>query len=245
MKIKLVTLSIMVLSIALFSCKKEGCTDPIATNYDEDAKKDDNSCEYEDTTPEAPVITLNGQDTISLNLGDSYIEEGATASDETGANLTVDIDASDLDTTQAGMYEVLYSATNEGGTSTVSRIVIIEITAANILGDYTHNSDCSGTQFPLNDASFVAGGANFEFIIEDAFNLIAGDIIGIVDNDQVDVPFQTVDVEVAGNVVGSIEFDGTGTINPSATEVTITFNYNNTVPLTGGQGSCTAVYTMQ
>lgn len=28
-------------------CKKEGCTDPLALNYDEDAKKDDGSCEYE------------------------------------------------------------------------------------------------------------------------------------------------------------------------------------------------------
>ena len=30
----------------LGSCVKEGCTDPLATNYDSNAKKDDNSCEY-------------------------------------------------------------------------------------------------------------------------------------------------------------------------------------------------------
>lgn len=37
----------------LASCKKEGCTDPLATNYDENAKKDDGSCMYEhDSIPE-------------------------------------------------------------------------------------------------------------------------------------------------------------------------------------------------
>ncbi|GEM_PF-4934889 len=28
------------------SCKKEGCTDPIAENYDQKAKEDDQSCQY-------------------------------------------------------------------------------------------------------------------------------------------------------------------------------------------------------
>jgi len=32
---------------SLSSCKKEGCVDPKATNYDEKAKKDDGTCEYD------------------------------------------------------------------------------------------------------------------------------------------------------------------------------------------------------
>lgn len=32
---------------SLISCKKEGCTDPVAVNYSDEAKKDDNSCDYE------------------------------------------------------------------------------------------------------------------------------------------------------------------------------------------------------
>lgn len=46
MNFKTLTISMIALSTLTFSCKKEGCTDPIAINYDEDAKKDDESCEY-------------------------------------------------------------------------------------------------------------------------------------------------------------------------------------------------------
>lgn len=38
------------LAMGVSSCKKEGCTDPIATNYDEKAKEDDGSCEYDPST---------------------------------------------------------------------------------------------------------------------------------------------------------------------------------------------------
>lgn len=226
------------------SCSKKGCTDPLATNYDSDAKKNDGSCAYEEVNTDPPSITLNGQDTVIINLGESYTEEGATATDADGSNLDVTTDNTDLDTTQAGTYEITYSATNANGTTSVTRVVIIQLTAANIFGSYTHDSDCSATAFPLQDAAFVAAGANFEFMIEDAFNLIAGDIIGVVDNNIVTIPSQIVVIEAAGFQIGEITFDGTGTINPSATVVTITFNYDNTAPI-GGTGTCTATYTMQ
>ncbi len=56
------------------SCKKKGCTDSNATNYSEEAKKDDGSCEYE--TPEEETYTIpstyvfndaNGNSTVSFN----------------------------------------------------------------------------------------------------------------------------------------------------------------------------------
>lgn len=35
-----------ILSVSILSCKKKGCTDCNATNYDMNAKKDDNSCQF-------------------------------------------------------------------------------------------------------------------------------------------------------------------------------------------------------
>lgn len=54
---------IFVLGVALINfsaCKKEGCTDPAATNYSEEAKKDDNSCEYGFTVT-SEAIDENGE----------------------------------------------------------------------------------------------------------------------------------------------------------------------------------------
>ncbi len=66
------------------SCKKKGCTDPAALNYDEEAKIDDESCEY----PQAETLTLvsasdglasvagfeNG--TFKMEALDTYILDG-------------------------------------------------------------------------------------------------------------------------------------------------------------------------
>ena len=52
------TLGAVVLTGAVLigtSCKKKGCTDPTATNYNEKAKKDDGTCEY---APVEPVVVV-------------------------------------------------------------------------------------------------------------------------------------------------------------------------------------------
>lgn len=43
----------------LTACKKEGCTDPLAENYDTKAKKDDGSCTYEEVTPQTQDVTIH------------------------------------------------------------------------------------------------------------------------------------------------------------------------------------------
>ena len=40
------------------SCKKRGCTDPTATNYNSEAEADDGNCSY-DNSQELPIIQLN------------------------------------------------------------------------------------------------------------------------------------------------------------------------------------------
>jgi hypothetical protein len=41
---KKILIALFVCSVALVGCKKKGCMDPDATNYDPTAKKDDGSC---------------------------------------------------------------------------------------------------------------------------------------------------------------------------------------------------------
>ena len=69
----------MAIALAFTSCKKEGCTDPSATNYDPDAKKDDGSCEYAvtDTTGSLKLHIHPAWDSLNdLTLGNENLLMG-------------------------------------------------------------------------------------------------------------------------------------------------------------------------
>lgn len=66
---------IAIIGLTAVSCKKEGCIDPTATNYNENAKKDDGSCTYiidggglGYTVPSTFVFTdVNGNSTVDFS----------------------------------------------------------------------------------------------------------------------------------------------------------------------------------
>ncbi|MFH2141550.1 MAG: rhodanese-like domain-containing protein [Bacteroidota bacterium] len=65
--------------LIIVSCKKDGCTDPIATNYDDKAKKDDGSCQYASIDPY--VEMTNYMKTNNLDLDDLTTDWVIPASD--------------------------------------------------------------------------------------------------------------------------------------------------------------------
>ncbi len=77
-----------------------------------------------DTTP--PVITLNGPSSVSLKVGESYVEQGATATDNVDGSVAVVISGS-VDITADGTYTISYDATDSAGNkaTTVTRTVIV------------------------------------------------------------------------------------------------------------------------
>ena len=62
-KIFLLSLVAAVLTLAIAGCQRKGCTDPKATNYDSDAKKDNGTCVYAQSEPQptepTKVITMD------------------------------------------------------------------------------------------------------------------------------------------------------------------------------------------
>ena len=59
-KMKYIPLLTTVLIFVCFcSCKKRGCTDPTATNYNSEAEVDDGNCSYDNLSQELPIIQLN------------------------------------------------------------------------------------------------------------------------------------------------------------------------------------------
>jgi hypothetical protein len=75
---------------------------------------------------EPPVITLTGEATINLNVGDPYTEQGATATDD--VDTSVDVIISGLvDTTTAGAYTITYNAKDIADNSAVEIIRTINV----------------------------------------------------------------------------------------------------------------------
>ena len=112
-----------------------------------------------DTTP--PVITLNGGNPLQLFIGQPYDEKGATATDETDGNISVEIDGT-VGTSTAGSYTVTYSAIDTSGNqaqttrtvtviapqllslkleSSVTSLNVGEKLSLTLIGSYENNSE--------------------------------------------------------------------------------------------------------
>lgn len=86
-------------ALVITSCRKKGCTDPNASNYSADAKKDDGTCTYDPTTTWYSEVTYNGDTykqitgTISsdqtLDAASNWLLSGGVFVDN-GATLTIE-----------------------------------------------------------------------------------------------------------------------------------------------------------
>lgn len=78
-----------VLATTFTSCKKKGCTDETALNYNEEAKKDDGSCVYKDVDTTIVMVTENITANTTWEKGKVYILADRIAV-TSGATLTIE-----------------------------------------------------------------------------------------------------------------------------------------------------------
>ena len=91
-KLKLgMMLMVASISMATVSCKKEGCTDATANNYNEKAKKDDGSCTYDEEPADANIVNVTANITTNTTwtTGKVYVL-GARIAVTSGATLTIE-----------------------------------------------------------------------------------------------------------------------------------------------------------
>ena len=122
----------------------------------------------------APVITLTGSD-VTLNVGDTYTDDGATASDDEEGDISANIvvGGDTVDTATAGTYTITYDVSDGAGNAatTVSRVVTVEMPPCgnaialtpgtqqcgdtSTFGDTIDDSSCLGSYDGGDDALYV------------------------------------------------------------------------------------------
>ncbi len=110
-----------------------------------------------DTT--APEIVLVGSNPQAIELGEPYVEQGATASDIVGGNLSssISIDTSLVNTNVAGTYTVTYNVTDTAGNHAVTKTRTIQVASRTITVTADAQTKTFGQADPVLTYSLTSG----------------------------------------------------------------------------------------
>ena len=109
-----------------------------------------------DTTP--PTITLSGDATVNVEVGDSYSDAGATANDTIDGDITATIvTVNPVDTNTVGVYTVTYNVTDSAGNHAVEVTRTVTVVEANgSTGGstlYTHTSSQGVEHYTMSEGN--------------------------------------------------------------------------------------------
>jgi hypothetical protein len=173
-----------------------------------------------DTTP--PVITLVGPDTVTLTVGDPYIEQGATATDDVDGDIDpadIVIDSSAVDTSTAGTYTVTYNVSDAAGNAAA------EVTRTVIVND-PPDPDTTPPVITLVGPDTVTLTVGDPYVEEGA--TATDDVDGPIDPDDIDIDSSAVDTGTAGTY--TVTYNVSDAAGNAATEVTRTVVVNDPPP---------------
>lgn len=136
-----------------------------------------------DTTP--PLITLLGDAAVTLEVGTSYTDAGATASDNYDGDITSNIvTVNNVDTSTIGTYTVTYNVSDANGNTAaeVTRTVNIE---SNLSIAENTNYKLKVYPNPVKDKLFISG--NKTPISISIFNVLGKEVISIKNTNNINV----------------------------------------------------------
>ena len=131
----------------------------------------------------APTILLNGDNPMTLNVGDTFVDPGAEAFDDVDGNLTAAIVTSGtVETSVAGNYTITYSVTDsEGNEASVQRRVDVVSTDDGGKTILTINQAGESVEVDLSTVKTIRCGT---LQPGDTFT-VNGEIYTVVDNDTI------------------------------------------------------------
>lgn len=190
-------------------------------------------CKKEDTTN--PVVTLIGDATMTVSLGGTFTDPGATATDDTDGDLTASIEVSNpVDVNLARSYTVIYAAQDEAGNvGTANRTVNVVHDRSTYTGAFTTSHNCSQPYVSSSNPTFSEGAADNEVDIS-PFYFNGGTLTLTVNGSTA-----TVKAGQSPNPVGAA-VTGSGTMSDDG--MTLTMEYTFT-PNQGQPVTCTVTYS--
>ncbi len=194
-------------------------------------------CSKTDTI--APVVTLTGSATQTIDLHATYTESNATANDDVDGTTTVTISGT-VNKDLAGTYTITYTSTDKAGNQgSAKRTVYVQHTSATTAGSFAITDQCApSAATTYSDVVTSTGSTGTRLTAIKFANYVNASVyfdLSGPTGSTVTVPSQTV---TAGNPAATRQFSGTGTV--SADGKTITINYTELTNAT--TTSCTDTY---
>lgn len=186
------------------------------------------SCNKEDTN--APVITLKGDASMTVDFKGTYTEPGATATDMDGKDNESDISSSivtsgTVNTSSAEAYMIDYNVSDEAGNAAakVSRTVNVVIKNSNMFGSYSCTDEVIGGSTVTFDDVLAAGTQANSLIFPKfaKYTNTSPSVYAIVkgtNGTEIEMPSQTVTANGAITV-----FSGSGSISKDGKVITINY----------------------
>lgn len=171
----------------------------------------------------APVLTLNGDTAIYIDLGTPFTDPGYTITDNMDATPIVVVDGN-VDVNNAGIYYISYSATDASGNkSNASRTVYVVIRRNNVIGNYTVNENCLGAGGPYTvgpyATSITAGSVDNFAITLNNF----GDFTSTINLNGA-ISGVTGENIIIQDYTSGLTISGSGSVNPTATSLNISYS---------------------
>lgn len=187
-------------------------------------------CKKDDEDEVPPTVSINGNNPEYVQVGKTYTDAGATASDNIDGTLSA-VASGTVNTSVVGTYTITYTATDaEGNVGTASRTVYV----VNFDGTYDGNEICDVTGSLPGTITVTAStvSANNGMTIEN-FAFAGNNVVAnaTFSGNKITIPSQT---------IGNSTYSGTGTItgtNP------IVFNITYLTTVGTDTQSCQATFT--